>query len=297
MNMSKGRTFRRSIIPLTAILSLGLCVACNRSSEKRYAFKGKVVTVDSQNGTADIDNEPIPGYMESMVMSYKIKPATKLNELKPGDSISGEVVVQDQDYWLENVTVVQHGASPAGKPTSSLRLPYSGEPVPDFTLVDQNGRHISLHQYHGQTLLLTFIYTRCPFPDYCPRVSHEFAGIYRQLLADPAHYGKTHLLSISFDPEHDTPRILREYGFSCVGKKDAGVFRHWEFAVVPPAELPQVAQFFDLLYKDNGGVIVHSLSTAVVAPDGTISKWYHGTDWQTSDLLQDAAALAAHPAA
>src|ERR1035441_10024878 len=91
----------------------------------------------------------------------------------------------------------------------------------DFKLINQNGKRISLHQYRGQTLLLTLIYTRCPFPDFCPRVSHEFAAIDGQVRADPARYGRTHLLSISFDPAHDTPKVLRAYGFSCAGSKDS----------------------------------------------------------------------------
>src|ERR1017187_8486785 len=102
--------------------------------------------------------------------------------------------------------------------------------------VDKNGKRISPHQYRGQTLLLTLIYTRCPFPNFCPRVSHEFAAIDGQVRADPARYGRTHLLSISFDPAHDTPKVLRAYGFSCAVSKDSALFTHWEFSTIPPAE-------------------------------------------------------------
>lgn len=204
-------------------------------------------------------------------------------------------MVQGEDYWLENVVVTQHGSTPAQKPAASLHYPSPGEPVPDFELTNQDGKRISLHQFEGSTLLLTFIYTRCPFPDYCPRVSHEFAAIDRQFRAEPARYGKTHLLSISFDPAHDTPKVLREYGYSCAGSKDRALFSRWEFAAVPAAELPKVADYFGLIYKEEGGLITHSLSTAVISPDGKIFKWYHGSEWQAADLLQDAAA-AAHPA-
>jgi protein SCO1/2 len=173
-----------------------------------------------------------------------------------------------------------------------MHIPEPGDEVPDFQLVNQSGRHISLHQYRGQTLLLTLIYTRCPFPDFCPRVSHEFAAINRQVQADPARYGKTHLLSISFDPVHDTPKVLRDYGFSCAGSKDPTLFKRWEFSVIPAAELPDFANYFALTYKEEGGLITHSLSTAVISSDGRIIKWHHGLDWQASDLLQDVAAAA-----
>jgi len=297
----------KAIHTATLLLSLlMLCAACNhgktqpgaagaQSGAKRYPFKGKVVSIDKQTGTANIDNEPIPGFMDSMVMGYAIKPAAELNQLQPGDSIAAEVVVQGEDYWLENVTVTQHGSSPAPKPAATLHMPSPGELVPDFALTNQDGKRISLRQFQGGTLLLTFIYTRCPFPDYCPRVSHEFAAIDRQLRAEPARYGKTHLLSISFDPAHDTLKVLRGYGFSCAGSGDPALFSRWEFAVIPAAELPQVADYFGLIYKEEGGLITHSLSTAVISPNGRIFKWYHGSEWQAADLLQDAAA-AAHPA-
>ena len=265
-----------------------------QSGAKRYALKGNVVSVDKNADTANIDNEPIPGFMDRMVMPYTIKPRSDLDQLQPGDSISADVIVEQDKYWLENVKVTAHSKTPAGKPSATLHIPAPGDDVPDFKLINQNGKAISLGQYRGQTLLLTLIYTRCPFPDFCPRVSHEFAAIDHQVRADPARYGKTHLLSISFDPAHDTPKVLRAYGYSCAGSKDPALFTHWEFSAIPPNELAEFADYFALTYKEEGGLITHSLSTAVVSPDGKIFKWYHGADWQISDLLEDIAA-AAHP--
>jgi protein SCO1 len=259
------------------------------------------MSVDKNARTANIDNEPIPGFMDPMVMPYTIKPASALDQLQPGDTITADVVVQrdkvppdsaqpDSTYWLENVKVIAHSQTPADKPTSSIHIPSPGDPVPDFKLVNQNGQHTSLHQYRGETLLLTLIYTRCPFPDFCPRVSHEFAAIDRQVRADPSRYGKTHLLSISFDPAHDTPKVLRAYGFSCAATKDPALFTHWEFSTIPQPELQEFADYFALTYSEDGGTITHSLSTAVISPDGKIYRWYHGADWQASDILQDIAA-------
>ena len=271
--------------------------ACNRGSSppKRYALKGKVISIDKNAGAANIDNEPIAGFMDAMVMSYTIKPATTLDQLQPGDSITADVVVESEKYWLENVKVTGHSKPPADKPAASLHIPAPGDEVPDFKLINQSGKPVSLHQYRGQTLLLTLIYTHCPFPDFCPRVSHEFAAIDRQVRSDPARYGKTHLLSISFDPAHDTPKVLRNYGFSCAGTKDPTLFAHWEFTAIPQIELPDFADYFALTYKEEGGLITHSLSTAVISPDGKIFKWYHGADWQASDLLQDVAAASRVP--
>ncbi len=280
--------------------------ACNREKSqtsstgipagaKRYVLKGKVISIDKSAGTASVNNEPIAGFMDAMIMPYPVKPRAALDQLHPGDSITADVVVADPgNYWLENVKVTAHAPISTGTPTATLHIPVPGDVVPDFKLVNQNGGSISLQQYRGETLLLTLIYTRCPFTDFCPRVSHEFATIDHELRADPARYGKTHLLSISFDPVHDTPKVLRAYGFSCAGSKDPALFTHWEFSAIPAEELPDFANYFALTYKEEGGLITHSLSTAVISPDGKIFKWYHGADWQASDLLQDIA-VAAHP--
>jgi protein SCO1/2 len=282
--------------------ALPLFISCNRSKPeasgatsqsggKRYQLKGKVVSVDKNAGTANIDNEPVDGFMDAMVMPYTFKPANQIDQLQPGDSITADVVVEEPGkYWLENVKVVGHSKPEEGKPAASLHIPEPGDQVPDFKLLNQSGKQISLQQYRGETLLLTLIYTRCPFPDFCPRVSHEFASIESQVRGDPARYGKTHLLSISFDPVHDTPKVLRAYGLSCAATKDPLLFKRWEFAAIPQAELPDFAKYFALTYQEDGGLITHSLSTAVISPDGKIFKWYHGADWQASDLLQDVAA-------
>jgi protein SCO1/2 len=292
---SPRHSSRRRLALLCFLTLITFSGSCNReksqasSSTKRCAFKGKVVSVDKNAGTANVDNEPVAGFMDPMVMPYSMKPASVLDQVQPGDSITAEVVVEPEKYWLENVKVTGHSQPPA-KPAASVHIPSPGDEVPDFKLVNQSGKNISLHQYRGQTLLLTLIYTRCPFPDFCPRVSHEFAAIDHQLRADPARYGKTHLLSISFDPEHDTAKVLRAYGYECAGSKDPSLFARWEFSVLPQTELPEFADYFALTYKEEGGLITHSLSTAVISPDGRILKWYHGADWQASDLLQEIAA-------
>ena len=281
---------------LVCVLVLSACHH-SKTSAKRYPFTGRVISIDSQAESALIDGDNIPGFMDPMAMSYKIKPASMLRQLAPGDSISAEVVVIEPatknedavpDYWLENVNVTAHAKQPPAKGASSLHMPAPGEDVPDFSFTNQDGKRISLHQYHGKVLLVTFIYTRCLFPDFCPRVSGNFAEIDKRVGADSALAG-THLLSISFDPEHDTPRVLRDYGFSVAHTHDAALFRSWEFAAPRGADLPKIADFFALTVTPENGLITHNLSTAVIGPNGKIVKWYHGGDWQVSDLIKDAA--------
>jgi protein SCO1/2 len=293
------RIERRFFIILL-IFSALLATSCQRSkpqATKRYHFTGRIISIDNQAQSASIDGDLIQGFMEPMVMSYKIKPASMLRQLSPGDSISADIVVvdhdprdenADSDYWLENVKVTGHAAQPPANGPKAFHMPSPGEEVPSFAFTDQDGKHISLHQFRGKTVMVTFVYTRCPFPDFCPRVSSNFAEVYKQLGSNPS-LAEAQLLSISFDPEHDTPKVLRNYGFSVAHTHDAALFRRWEFAAPKAADLPKIADFFALTVKPEGGMITHSLSTAVIGPDGKIVKWYHGGDWQVSDLIKDAA--------
>ena len=259
------------------------------------------MSIDTQSHQAFIDGDDIPGFMDAMAMSYKIRPEDTLNHLHAGDSVSAEVVTVPSDpknedavsdYWLENVKVTGH-VEPAPAAANTPHLPSPGDDVPDFTFTNQSGKHISLSQYRGKVLLVTFIYTRCPFPDFCPRVTTNFAEVYKQLGTNPALAG-THLLSLTFDPEHDTPKVLRDYGFVSAHTHNPALFSRWEFATPTSADLPKIANFFSLTIKPEGGLITHNLSTAVIGPDGKIVKWYHGSDWQVSDLIKDATDASAH---
>ena len=289
---------RSSIALILCVLAL--LTSCHNSqgpAVKRYHFTGKVENIDSRAASAFIYGDDIPGFMDSMGMSYKIKPESALRQLSPGDVISADVVVTavdpkdanaEPDYWLENVKVTSHAPSPPAAAANAMHMPAPGEAVPDFAFTNQDGKHISLAQYRGHVLFVTFIYTRCPFPDFCPRMSSNFDEIYKQLGTNPALAG-AHLLSISFDPEHDTPKVLRAYGFSAAHTHESALFRGWEFAAPQSADLAKIADFFALTIKPEGGLITHNLSTAVIGPDGKIVKWYHGGDWQVSDLIKDAA--------
>ena len=167
--------------------SLTLSTACHRGKPpeaKRYPFTGRVMSIDPKSETALIDGDLIQGFMEPMAMSYKMKPASMLRQVAPGDSISAEVVViepdpknrdAEPDYWLENVKVTGHAKAPPAQGSGSLHMPQPGEAVPDFSFTNQDGRKISLAQYRGKVLFVTFIYTRCPFSDFCPRMSSNFS--------------------------------------------------------------------------------------------------------------------------
>lgn len=283
--------FPRSVMIAVLLLPLAAC-GPSRQAARQYQLTGTIVSIDRPTRSLVINGDAVPGFMGAMAMPYKVKIASELDNLVPGDSVAAVIVMQKDDYWLENLRVTKHSNAPP-VPTSGLHLPSSGDAVPNFELVNQSDKHISLDQYRGKVLLITFIYTRCPFADYCPRVTGQFAELNRRLEADPALASKTHLLSISFDLQHDTPKILRLYALRWINGKEPGgnqpaPFDHWEFAVPLADQLPKMANFFGLTYNQAGGVINHSLSTAVIGANGRIYSWYHGTEWQASDLLKDA---------
>jgi protein SCO1/2 len=164
-------------------------------------------------------------------------------------------------------------------------VPAAGDSVPDFKLLNQSARTISLRQFRGKVVVMTFIYTRCPLADFCPRMSHNFAEIDKALAGDPALYAKTHLLSVSFDPAFDTPKVLRSYGAATTGRNAQETFAHWDFAAPPEAELAKVEQFFDLgVTPGPAGSLQHSLSTVVIDKDGKVAAFYPTNDWTTAEV-------------
>jgi protein SCO1/2 len=277
------------------LLCCALMMACQSKPAvqqgKRYEFKGTVVSIDKANQSATISHEAIKDLMEGMTMPFKLKDAWPLDVMKPGDEVQATLVMTDDSGWLEDVVVVQKTDAQNLQPPESSSMPKAGDAVPDFRFINQDGQRVSLKEYQGKAVLLTFIYTRCPVPDYCALMSSNFAEIERELEKDAAIYKGTHLVSISFDPAYDTPKVLRSYGAAQTGKYDKETFSHWEFVTADAEEVKKVAQFFGLTYIPEKDQIVHSLQTALIAPDGRLAKLYSGNKWKPSDVTADIRAL------
>jgi protein SCO1/2 len=203
--------------------------------------------------------------------------------------ITADVLVSqdpDADVVLDHIVVVAQ-AKPDYKPAVFYHVPTPGDAVPAFTLRNQDGRTIHLDGFRGKALLVTFIYTRCPSPEFCPRMTRNFAQLEKQLAANPVLYAKTHLICISFDPEHDTPERLRAYGATYLGSDAKSAFAHWEFAVPKKSELVKMARFFNLGMTDNAdSTITHSLSTTLIGPDGKVEHFYPGNEWTVDQVLE-----------
>lgn len=259
-------------------------------SYKVYKLRGKVVATDAAKGEVTLDHEAIPGFMDAMTMPYKLKDPSILSELHPGDSLTADVLVSqnpDADILLDHLVVIAQ-ARPDYKPAVSYHVPASGDAVADYKMRNQDGRPIHIGQFRGKSLLITFIYTRCPAPDFCPRVTRNFALIEKALAADPELYKKTHLLSVSFDPEHDTPERLKAFGEEYIGSDSERAFAHWDFATPEKPVLLDMAKFFDLgMTTQADTTITHTLSTTLIGPDGKVVKFYPGNDWTAEEILAD----------
>jgi protein SCO1/2 len=239
------------------------------------------LAVDDQSVT--IEHEDIPGFMPAMTMPFTVKDSGLLHGLSAGDRVRFELVVTKDDSWISQIvkTTGSVGLEEPKPRTDSAQTSAaveesrelaSGEIVPDFTLIDQDGRPFRLADHRGQAVLITFLYTRCPLPNYCPLMSRNFASLQERL--SKAFPGKFHLLTITFDPSFDTPEVLKRY---------AAAFRHdettWTFATGTAQRISAVASRFGLIYVPEGGLITHDLRTALIAPDGHLVQVWRSNVW------------------
>jgi protein SCO1/2 len=274
-------------IPNRMLLAAGvgacfLLVACQRSPERRYELKGRVVSVQKTQRQVTLAHDPIKDYMDAMTMPFNVKDAWALSVLTPGQKVEATLVVSGERSWIEGLRI-SRSESP-GNSSAANPEPKIGDEVPDFRLLNQDNKRIHLDQYRGRPLLLTFIYTRCPLPDYCPRTSRYFSEIYRRIQSLPDSTWRPHLLTVSFDTDFDTPAVLRKYAARYM---DPPGFGDWTFATGTADEIRQITGYFGLIYRRESGQITHSLVTALIAPDGKLDRLYRNNEWTPGRVLED----------
>jgi len=283
------------ILVLAALLAVTFIARRTASSpdERTYALQGQVQSITPDRQEAMVKHGEIKGLMPAMTMPYRFKSKAELDALKPGDLIDGTLVIVSNDAFLDGVK--KTGEAPIEKPppeslvtgstldrAKALLLP--GEVVPDGAFVDQNGRKTSFIAFRGSTVVLTFIYTRCPLPTFCPLMDRHFVAIQEHMKSDPALKG-VHLVTVSFDPARDTPAVLRAHA------KELGAdLTHWTFLTGTQAAIDQFAGKFGVFVVRNPNDerdITHNLRTAVIGPDGVVKKIYTGNEWTPEDILMD----------
>jgi protein SCO1/2 len=246
-----------------------------------FQVHGEVRDVDVANRTVRIAHEEIRDFMPAMTMSLPVKELSWLDGLASGDKVQFELSVTESDSWISHISkILPEASSGASDSTAARGAPseqvstelQKGEVVPNFELLDQNGKHVRLVDFRGRAVIITFIYTRCPLPNFCPLMSKNFQALQQRL--EKEFPGRFQLVSITIDPKFDRPEILKEYAgrYAINGKS-------WSFATGSEDDIAAVANLFGLVREWDGGMISHNLRTALIGPDGRLRHVWKSNVW------------------
>jgi protein SCO1/2 len=280
---------RRVIFVIAAAVSLGACSP--KSSQRTYTVHGQVLAVTTDRQEATVKHDEIAGLMPAMTMPYKIREKAELNAVRPGDVIDATLVIVENDAFLTGVKKVGEAPLEQAPPEPATVISGSGVPllkpgdlVPDSTFVDQNGKKRAFNSFRGSMVVLTFIYTRCPLPTFCPMMDRHFVAIQERMQDDPL-LRKVHLVTISFDPAYDTPAVLMKHARELNADLD-----RWTFLTGDQVAIEKFGGRFGVFVtraSNDPRDITHNLRTAIVGPDGKIIKIYTGNEWTPEEILAD----------
>ncbi len=278
-----------SILLFTACQKADTQPPAASADAKRYTLRGTVVAVDKAKKTATIAHEDVEGYMPAMTMEFPVRADWVWDDLTKGADVRADLVVDKDAFWLENLAITAAPNPNQPAPPAREDVAQVGNQVPDFTLINQDGKRISMKDFKGKALAITFIYTKCPLPNYCILMSKNFSDLANKL-KDSNLKDKIRLLSISFDPQADTPAKLKAYGQGYLGNGANPDFTIWQLATGTDKEIKNIADFFGLRYETDQNdktQFNHSLRTIVVTPDGRVQKVFSGNEWTPNDLLRE----------
>lgn len=282
--------------PIVACLGFALFAAgcAGKPDQREYPLQGQVLSVAGDRQQATIDHEAIKGFMAAMTMPYKMRDAKQLEGVAPGDLINATLIVTANDAYVTDLKKVGEAPLPkapaeAATPAASsgFELLKSGDEVPNSPFVDQNARPRRFGSFRGIPLLVTFIYTKCPIPTFCPMMDRHFATIQQKAKDDPSVKGTFHMLSVSFDPVTDSPAVLREHA-----KTLGADLKTWTFLTGDRDEIDKFASRFGVSVARSSTDprdITHNLRTAIVDANGRLVKVYVGNEWTPDQAIKDLA--------
>jgi protein SCO1/2 len=260
-----------------------------------YVLKGVIKRVEKELEHVRIEHEAIPGFMDAMTMRFAYKDKKFLDKLGPGDRVEGTLRVERsggvvQSYELLGLKVTGAARGVAAPNISKNKVPIRdqpqrlaiGDPVPDFAMTSQEGKSVKLSDLIGNVVVITFIYTRCPLPDFCPLMDRKFSELAERIRAFPARAAQVRLISLSFDPDHDTSDLLRKHA-----QLRGATPPLWSYAVASHAELAKIGASLGLFYQPGDAEIAHNLCTAIIDTTGKLARLEIGTQgnkWDTSDF-------------
>jgi protein SCO1/2 len=275
------------------MIAAALAAACGSKPDQReYPLQGQVITVAGDRQQATINHEEIKGFMPAMTMPYKVRETKQLDAIAPGDLINATLIVLSNDAYITNVKKVGNAPLPkapaeaaAPSASSGFELLKPGEAVPDATFVDQTGKTRTFATFRGSPVLVTFIYTKCPIPTFCPLMDQHFAAIQRKLKDNGALKDRVRLVSVSFDPIVDTPAVLTAHA-----KRLGADTKTWTFLTGDRDEIDKFASHFGVQVARapaDQRDITHNLRTAIIGADGRLVKIYIGNEWTPDQAIAD----------
>ncbi len=268
-----------------ALTILCVCATACARGQREYELHGQVLAVDLDRREITIKHDDIRGFMPGMTMPFKVREGMRLDGWTPGDMVDATLRVAERDAYLISLRRTGHAPlTEAAPPRPAMDLLNPGDTIPDVALVDEHGQRHRVSDWRGTALAVTFIYTRCPLPDFCPTMDRRFADVQRHVSGDQTLSNKIHLLSISFDPAFDTQDVLAAHA-KRVGA-DSAV---WSFLTGDAKDVERFALRFGVSVIREGSApeVVHNLRTAVVDAHGRLVRILGGTDWQAQELIAE----------
>lgn len=284
----------RIVMAIVAGVVAGM-VSCTRQREPAaeqtsacqiYSVTGVVMSLRPRENEVVIKHQKIPGYMEAMTMPFSTHNANELAALVPGEEIRFKMIVTDEDAWIEQIkkTGRVENILPQGAPIRIAREvePLEvGDTLPEYHFVNELGQNVSLSQFKGNALVISFLFTRCPLPKFCPLTAKKLAKAQDQLVANLDGPTNWHFLAITIDPEFDTPERLKQFGELYGYQPD-----RWSFLTGELIDITAIAEQFGLFFWTEDGVVKHNLRTVVVGADGFVRTNIIGNEWEVDALVK-----------
>jgi protein SCO1/2 len=288
--MFLSRQARHLCIPLWAVLTL--VGGCTAEPARTYALRGQIIALNLSPNRPDgrrevtVKHDDIPGFMPAMTMGYSVKEPALLDGIAPGDLFTATLVLEGSDLFLTNLKKTGRADLPAdAHSVRILDVMNPGDEVPDDPLQDQAGTMRRLSDWRGRALAVTFVYTRCPLPDFCPLVDGRFGELQRAMAADVRLRERVHLVSVSFDPARDTPAVIRAHAHARGADPQT-----WSYLTGTPAAIDHFTSRFGVSVmpaRDEAQTMTHNLRTAVIDPRGRLRAIHSGNDWTVDGLLAE----------
>jgi len=281
---------RASLVAALISVAAGLA-GCKAELDKTFPLRGQILAIAAEtraDGRREITlkHDDIPNFMPAMTMAYFVREPAVLDRFAPGDLIRATLVLRGSDMYVADLKKTGHAEVPAGgRGVKAMDVMEPGDEVPDDPLQDQTGATRKLSDWRGQALAVTFVYTRCPLPDFCPLMDRRFGELQRAIAGDARLRQRVHLLSVSFDPGHDTPAVIQAHA-----KARGADPRTWSYLTGASTVMDRFTSRFGvstIADKDAPQNIIHNLRTAVVDPKGRLVTIHSGNEWTVDALLAD----------